>query len=1513
MKSLKTTLISLLCLMAVFMLFHQVLLKSVDSGPGTLFQHQLDVKESSRAEYTGFSKFLHFEPNLGQTNGPAQFISRGRGYDLSLSSYGAAISIRNQDNSGGDHEDSGPARDPSTLPEASYYTIHLQLEGSNPDPVARGAGELPGKANYFTGNDQANWITNIPTYARVEYKDVYTGIDLVYYGNEGELEYDFIVAPGGNPQDILLKFGNHDKLKIDEKGSLVLDVRGKELTMKPPFSYQDRDGTRSPVFSEYVLVSENTVGFNVGDYNPHVPLIIDPVLVYSSYLGGSGFENVQSIAVDSEGCVYVTGSTSSADFPTLSCFQCDKAPGTSDYLTDVFVTKFNPEGTGLVYSTYIGGRWDDQGSSIAVDENGRVYITGRTVSRDDPDAPGTGGFPIMNAYQEKIGGPNFPDAFVTVLSATGNELIYSSYLGGKYEDYGTGITVDGNGSVYVTGTQFSFDFPVKNAFMEEKPGYYFDAFVSKLDPYRSGEESLIYSTHLGGIGDDYGNSIAVDRDGCAWVTGKAFSSDFPVTSNAIQAEKRGKNDVFVTKFAADGRSLEYSTYLGSVENDEGYDIQVDTAGYAYISGVGRDGFPTSQNVYIPSGGSFFLCKLLPDGSDFVFSTHTPVSGKIAVDDLGQAYIGATRLQSIAYIVAINHEGSDTLYTLSLAGDGTNFIRDIAVDHERNLYIAGTTSSTDITTEGAYKTSLSGERDIFVAKFGRPEDVLIVKVMQGSEIDGWFIPNTAFDIYSVDLASKDNPLRFIETQATDKKGLLYLPADYYYPEMPYLVRSTPLSVEAQKRNRTDAGYMYRQHVDNLIIDNDGNVEAQFIESEPEDTTRAWLNHTSVEFNLVVSLEWKASIDYINSLKAAFRKANNLMYDVTNGQAYIGSVTIYDDAQNWENADIRIYASNIQWPSAHVNGISKPDDGYVALPPAFYGDNSLLSLRIFYDTGPDPSRILFVTSLVHELGHYALGFFDEYQDHRGNRIHRDINFGFMDGLDDLEGDPMSSEMSDYSQGDAIFARYSETEHYHLTRMSCWEYFAQEFSFPGDANLMATVTTPADRGITSDNVIAGPNSNLHFPDFSVGSMMVFDIRATTTTNPLRSYQMINQQTQQPLITKVNLEKGDTKRWIIHGKTTLAGQIKLFNAEAGDRIFAASRAGDQWVYYGALVADNPSKKSADNAEIIEMKAVSGRFNLLSGITFNAFGNPLYQCRPEPAFSSPPSVRVLNDDSVPEEQVLTEVSGTYTVTLNDPELTDGNIFFTAPDSLGETFFVSQVAAIRNVADMGEHYYLDELQLRLIPNQSETTAEKIALLASDFPAPDNGLPGSVLRVSDVVSLQAFPEGSEIAAQIQLRYSTDSLEALGTDALTVYKWEDGWMPLESNVDLVYSTISAIADGPGYFAAFLDLTQSTLITGSNNYTIPAVPSGLVLHPSYPNPFSSSTSISFELPVNAKVSVDILDIYGRKINTLVNQSIPAGEYTVVWDCLDAKGNRIPPGIYISVLNYGNIKLSQPMILIR
>jgi hypothetical protein len=1173
MKPVKTILIPSTGLMVITLLLYIIIWQREISTRETILLKSSVKHETSLVKSTGFKRSVCFEPNLGQTKTSASYIARGNGYRLFLKANEAVLAFQNTVN-------------------------HLHLEGSNTNPLVKESNELPGKTNYFIGNDPANWITNIPNYARVEYKAVYPGIDLAYYGNEGQLEYDFIVAPGGNPDDILLRFDQHEKPKIKNDGSLVISKGGIEIIMKPPLAYQEKEGIRNLVSAEYAFRNENLIGFNIGDYDPELPLVIDPVLVYSTYLGTNGSDAVQAIAVDAQGCVYVTGGTSSLDFPTVSCFQCDLHPGMFSNLTDVFVTKFNAEGTGIVYSTYIGGNWDDSGASIAVDANGRVCLTGRTSSTDNTGTPENEGFPVMNAYQTQIGDPNTSDAFVTVLSATGSSLIYSSYLGGGGEDYGTGIAADDNGYVYVTGTEFSFDFPVKNAYMEDKPSYYFDVFVSKFNPYSSGEGSLIYSTHLGGDGDDYGNSIAADREGCAYVTGKTPAANFPVTSNPIQGNKKLNTDAFVTKFAANGLSLIYSTYLGSDEGDEGLDITVDTAGYAYVTGYGRNGFPTTPGAYIPSNGYFFLCKILPDGSDFAYSTHTSVTGHLAVDDMGQAYIGASGAAN-AYIVAFNPTGSDTLFTLELTGDGSNYIRDIAVDKEHSLYIAGNTTSTDIATEGAYKTNLSGNTDIMVAKFGRSKEKLVAEVLQDPlNHNALPIPNTKFDIFSIDLANRDNPLNYLETQSTDEKGLLHLPTDYYQPGMPIFIRNTPEKKPAVKKNRTDNDkYMYSLHLDNLIIDKDGNIDAQLLESDPNDTTKIYLSHTSLGYNLAVSIEWRASMDYINKLKTAFVSASNILYDVTNSHAYIDFVTIYDDTVNWKNADINIYASNIQWPASAVKGINISGEGHVSMPPALYDtiQESAKLIQEFYNANPiDPSGINFVTSIVHELGHYLFGFRDEYQNHRGALIYSNINFGFMDNVNNIN-DPMCTEMSDYVQGDAQFGNYSETEHYYFKSRNCWDYFKN--SVDGDfGNLLARVHTPKDLGIHPPDIMKGPNNDLLNPDFSVGSMMGFDVNATTTTQPTRNYQYIDQQTQQPVQMRVCLEKSGTKRWLIHGKTTQSGHIKLFNAESRDKILAAKRARDNWKYRETLVSSSSMK--AGDAEIIELKTVNGQFTLLSGIT---------------------------------------------------------------------------------------------------------------------------------------------------------------------------------------------------------------------------------------------------------------------------------------------------------------------------
>src|SRR5258706_1590941 len=376
---------------------------------------------------------LQFEANRGQTHEEVRFLSRGAGYSLYLTA-GEAVLVLSQPKA-------DTKRDAQAL--AKSVALRMSLVGAARKPAVSGTDELPGKANYLIGKDRSKWRTDVPTYAKVRYREVYPGIDLVYYGNQRQLEYDFIVAPGADPKKIALGFKGADKLEIDAKGDLVLRAAGGEVRQHKPVVYQEIDGIRQEIDGGYVRKGANRVGFQLAAYDTARPLIIDPVLSYSTYLGGSGREQGLAIAVDRNGNAYVTGLVSSTDFPTTSgAYQTNFGGGTGlggGQGFDAFVTKFDPTGCALVYSTYLGGSDDDQGLGIAVDTNGNAYVTGTTMSANFPT---TGG-----AFQPTYGG-----AFVTKLDPTGSALVYSTYLGRSISDEGTAIAVDGAGNAYVTGT-----------------------------------------------------------------------------------------------------------------------------------------------------------------------------------------------------------------------------------------------------------------------------------------------------------------------------------------------------------------------------------------------------------------------------------------------------------------------------------------------------------------------------------------------------------------------------------------------------------------------------------------------------------------------------------------------------------------------------------------------------------------------------------------------------------------------------------------------------------------------------------------------------------------------------------------------------------------------------------------------------------------------------------------------------------------------------------------------------
>ena len=593
---------------------------------------------------------LSFELNAGQTDARVRYLSRGPGYAIFLTGTEAVLSLAGN----GRPVTSAPARDPKPS-SAPFVTVaglldrrqgpkpasapdrlrhmagpaafRLSLTGANPAATVTGLEELPGQTHYLIGSDPAQWRTNVPSYAKVRYQDVYPGIDLLYYGNPQQLEYDFLVAPGANPGAIsfnlaTLASSSAGELKllpqIDPNGDLVIRAGEAEMRLHKPVVYQG--GENSPrhfVESRYLLRGDDQVTFAIASYDPGKLLVIDPVLTYSSYLGGSGEDIGSAIAVDSTGSAYVTGWTSSLDFPTANALQASYGGNAFD----AFVTKLTPDGSAFVYATYLGGSdGSDRATAIAVDAFGSASVTGHTFSTDFPTAS-----PLQGSHG---GGFNLQDAFVTKLSSDGSALVYSTYLGGSGEDIASAIALDSSGSAYVTGQTSSADFPTANPLQ----GLFgTNAFVTKLTPDGS---ALVYSTYLGGSlpwglftpRSDAGRGIAVDSSGSAYVTGVTTSIDFP-TVNPLQGSHISccvgsngvRSDAFVTKLNPGGSALVYSTYLGGFDSDAGNGIAVDSSGGAYIIGstLSTD-FPTANALQGSIGDEpcehAFVTKLAPDGS-----------------------------------------------------------------------------------------------------------------------------------------------------------------------------------------------------------------------------------------------------------------------------------------------------------------------------------------------------------------------------------------------------------------------------------------------------------------------------------------------------------------------------------------------------------------------------------------------------------------------------------------------------------------------------------------------------------------------------------------------------------------------------------------------------------------------------------------------------------------------------------------------------------------------------------
>jgi len=755
---------------------------------------------------------MSFEANRGQSAESVRFLARGEGYGVFLTGHEAVLTLHTPANAGAEARlhpygvslpTSGPgsggsatgrreaeARSDGAEQQWKTDVVRMQLEGSNAAVEPVGVDRLPGSTNYFLGNDPAKWHSDIPNYAKVRYAGVYPGVDLVYYGGQKQLEYDFVVAPGASAKPIRLRFAGARELKLDGDGNLAIVAANGSIAFRKPVVYQNLNGPRVPIAGRFKLLANNEVGFSVGDYNHAAALVIDPVLTYSTYFGGTDAEFVVAVTSDTAGDAYVTGLTLSEDFPlTAGAFQAVNYATPSNNVSTAFISKFNPSGTALLYSTYLGGvaisstlhQQGDYGKAIAVDAAGNAYVTGYTYSADFPITSGAFQKGNLAAIVELATG------FVTKLNPSGTALVYSTFLGGSTLDELTALAIDSAGDAYISGISFSSNFPTTAGALQTVNKSFtangYNAVITKMNPTGS---APIYSTYLGGGSTDgstlgnvyWTNPIVVDKNGNAYVAGFSSSGDFPVTAGAYQAKNNGSINITVSKLNPTATALIYSTYLGgnTISYCEG--LAVDSAGNAYVAGYTSDqDFPVTKGAFqtvnkadtntadsAESNENGFLTKINPTGTGLVYSTYLggstgPWGGDqiydLGIDSVDEAYVvgsamsadfpvtsnayqpknkGAshccdyTAYTSNGFLTMFNPAGTALIYSTYFGGTGTqnpagpggsgDTAYGLRLGGLGRVYLVGyTTSSNFPVTVDAFETAYHTQQNTgFVANF-----------------------------------------------------------------------------------------------------------------------------------------------------------------------------------------------------------------------------------------------------------------------------------------------------------------------------------------------------------------------------------------------------------------------------------------------------------------------------------------------------------------------------------------------------------------------------------------------------------------------------------------------------------------------------------------------------------------------------------------------------------------------------------------------------------------------------
>lgn len=685
------------------------------------------LESSSRKGILPYGKLpLLFTQNVGQFKPNTLYLAQDPGFRCSFEADRILLTLYKPD-----------------LKEEEQTTngVVLAWRFESPGKAARleGVSKEEGKFHYFSGNDPKRHITHVDTYRGVAYRELWPGIDAVIQGSGGKLKFDWLLNPGARVEDIQLICDGSDEIQLDEEGNLLLATPYGTLIDQKPVAYQEVDGVRKELGCRYVVESgtkgSGQIRFEMTEtYDRELPLVIDPVILYSTYLGGTDIDEGLDIVVDDLEQAYVTGTTTSADFPvTPGAFQVS-----FNGISDVFVTKIDASGTFLIYSTFIGGSSADTGRSIVIDTAGNAYITGITFSSD---------YPVTTDAFQTTADFASSNAFVTKLSTDGGSLVYSTYLGGSTEDTGFGIAIDTSGNAYVTGRTMSSDFPVTPGALRTIKPISPTSFVTKLNADGTG---LVYSTYLGGdLGTTDTFGIAVDDLGNAYVAGQTVASDFPTTPGAFQTTTQGDVDGFVAKLNPTGTALVYGTILGGSSSDAVRDITIDSAGNAYVTGISSSlNFPATPGSFVTTLGiaRAFVTKLNPTGTELIYSAllggdgsntglgitinsarSAMITGQTSSTDYpltGDAIQFSLLGGSDAFVTVLDPTGSFLEFSTYLGGSATDIGNGIAVDFKNNIYITGQTFSFDYPTTPFAFQPFSNGVDAFITKIG-PQATLFV--------------------------------------------------------------------------------------------------------------------------------------------------------------------------------------------------------------------------------------------------------------------------------------------------------------------------------------------------------------------------------------------------------------------------------------------------------------------------------------------------------------------------------------------------------------------------------------------------------------------------------------------------------------------------------------------------------------------------------------------------------------------------------------------------------------------